>query len=74
MDTEECYFFDQLEVIRDRFKVVDKQKITQYFEKLLNVVQEDENQEIRDFYGQIKKLFDMLSNSGQDAPKKQTEV
>ena len=24
MDTEECYFFDQLEVIRDRFKVVDK--------------------------------------------------
>ena len=25
--TEECYFFDQLEVIRDRFKIVDKSKI-----------------------------------------------
>ena len=45
--TEVCYFFDQLEVIRDRFKIVDKSKIAQYFEKLVNVVQEDENEGIR---------------------------
>ena len=47
MDTEDCYFFNQLEVIRDKFKDIDKQKTTQYFGKLLNVVQADKNAKIR---------------------------
>ena len=79
MDRSECYFFDQLEVIRDRFKIVEKTKITQYFEKLVNVVQDDESEKIRDLHEEIQRIFDLLIIFTPDAelsfiaaPKKKT--
>ena len=81
MDPQECYFYDQLEVIRDRFKIVEKTKITQYFEKLVNVVQEDENEQIRGLYDEIRSIFELLMEFTPDAllsfiqaPKKKTQL
>ena len=59
-DPEACYFYDQLETIRDKFKIVEKEKITQYFDKLVIVVEQDENENISKLYGQIKKIYDLL--------------
>ena len=79
MNPQECYFYDQLEVIRDRYKIVEKAKITQYFEKLVNVVQEDESESIRALYDDIKRIFDLLLKFTPDvtlsfiaAPKQKT--
>ena len=79
MDPSEIYFFDQLAVIRDRYQIVEKTKITQYFEKLVNVVQDDESENIRGLYEEIKRIFDLLIIFTPDAelsfiaaPKKKT--
>ena len=59
-DPTSCYFYDQLETIRDRFKSVEKAKITQYFDKLVVVVEQDNDENVRKLYGQIKKIYELL--------------
>ena len=59
-DPTVVFFYDQIETICAKFKIVEKEKIMQYFEKLVSVVGEDDKEEIRRLLPQIKRISELL--------------